>query len=173
MLNILEIASEVQAVGWIEMGGYGVRTVTDINKTDEPLIFHGWLNYTGISVIPLKVYLYVHADPGEPIITKSEFVFHLPANESYRVFIYVDSIKGNQSLGVVTIDAYWEQGPTWGFGGTMQGLYKVYKSSQEEDIPEVSATSPTNNDVQATVALILLSLLIVVYGSARRRLNKS
>ena len=172
MVSVLEMAVEVQAVGTVEIVLYGERTETDINETDEPLIFLGWVNYTGISVLPLKVYLSVSANLGEPVLTESEFVFHIPANETFQVFIYVDNIDGNRSTGKLTLVAYWEQGARRGSGGEARGIYLVRNTSREEQLVEgYYGIYPQNNDIQAIGYLGFISFLIIIYSVIRRRLN--
>ena len=171
IVSVLGMAGLGRAVGTIEGGFYGERTEIDLNETDEPLIFHGWLNYTGISVLPLKVYVSASANLGQPVLTESEFVFHVPANETYEVYIYVNNIEGNRTTGRLTLYVYWEQGPTSGSGGEAQGIYLVRNSSREEQLVKVYGISPQNNDVQAIVYLGFFSFLIIIYTAIRRRLS--
>lgn len=166
-----EMAMGAMDKGYLEMGGYSERSEIDINETHDPLIFNGWLNYTGISVVPLKVYLNAYADLGELELTESEFVFHIPSNETFVVHIYIDTIKGNQSRCMLTLYTYIEQGPTTGTGPSMRMDHLVINSSKEEDISVVSKNSPKNDDAQGFGYLGIISMLIIIYSFIRRKVN--
>lgn len=114
------------------------KSAYNLSRSDEPVTFHGWVNYTGVSVIPLTVHLEVYSDIGEDFLSQYDFTFRLP-----------DSIPFNGS-NPIEIEMDWMDTPQLTISGYVQQrglqyeippqscIIPIYYYEEEEGINETT-----------------------------------
>ena len=175
-IHLLGLAGSAQAFGSAEMGLYREEGETNINQTNEPVIFHGWIEYTGVSVRPLIVNLWASCGVGDTILTQSEFVFHLPENKTYDLYLLIYEETINGTVSQLSIGGTWTQGVSTGSIGGLQCplLILNYDDNPPSYLPSYEALNQERDDGSLLPNLIstciILSGIIIVL--LRRKMKK-
>jgi len=82
----------------------------NLSQSQETITFHGWVNYTGVSVIPFTIHLKCQSDLGEVFLSQYEFTFRLPDSIPFNGIIPIP-LEGNFfATPQMTISGFIEQG---------------------------------------------------------------
>jgi hypothetical protein len=82
----------------------------NLSRPEESITFHGWVNWTGVSVIPITIHLYGSSDIGEVYLTPSTFTFQLPDSIPFDGLIPIPPENITTATPALTIGGYYDKG---------------------------------------------------------------
>ncbi len=124
----------------------------NLSQSNEPVTFHGLVNFTSISVIPLTLHLEPFSDLGDVFLSQYEFTFRLPDSIPFDGLIPIPPELNLTAIPQLTIHGYVEQGVLQSDIPPMSCIIPVYYYEEEESINE------TKEPKEKGDALLLVSI---------------
>lgn len=140
----------------------------NISQSREPITFHGWVNYTGISLIPFTIHLECQSDLGEVFLSQYEFTFRLPDSIPFEGFIPISPEWNYFTTPQMTISGYVEQGGIQYEMPPQTCLIPVHYYEEVNSIDE-TIDLRENNDYSFLLEFLVLLVLFTIFIRLLRR----
>lgn len=128
------------------------KSAYNLSRSDEPVTFHGWVNYTGVSVICFTLHLEPCSDLGDVFLSQYDFTFRLPESIPFDGINPIDDGYNSQATPVLTISGYVEEGGIRTSIAPTSWIIPVYYYEEEEDLNE------TKEQKEQDINLFLVSI---------------
>ncbi len=148
---------------------------SDINLSQniEPYTFRGWVNWTGISVMPFTVHLIPTCDIGNVFLSQYDFTFQLPDSIPFDGLIVIEPEKITLATAVLTMNGYVDEG---GLRYSMTPTsYILPIRFYKEDEPVYETVEHNDQDnvllLRGITGLMMISVVAIVF--TRRKMKKT
>ncbi|MEE9151932.1 MAG: hypothetical protein V3U20_08895 [Thermoplasmata archaeon] len=147
------------------------KSAFNLSQSDEPVTFHGWVNYTGVSVIPLTVHLEPYSDLGDVFLSQYDFTFRLPDSIPFDGLNPIEPEWNSTITPALTISGYVQQGGLQTDIPSQSCIIPVYYYEEEEGMNETDEPKEQEFDflLVAIPSYLLVSLIFISLVSWKTR----
>ncbi|UCE73888.1 MAG: hypothetical protein JSV56_12850 [Methanomassiliicoccales archaeon] len=137
------------------------KPLYNLSESNDPITFHGWVNYTGVPTIPFTLHISAQSDIGEVYLSQSDFTFRASDSIPFNGLNQIQQEGNFTTEPQLTISGYIQKGGlTYEVPPSTSIIPIVY---YEEEVEEQNETREFKQKIDSFFILGIPSLLIL-YG---------